>query len=112
MSEGAPNFDDGHARVPAVEADIFFDDPPAAPPPFALDSDQLLDLLITGARDTKDVAARVLVLAMLAKRPAAPKSGAAFAAWLDIPETSGRRFWRAVFQCLQGELKDSGGHGA
>lgn len=112
MNPAAPNFDDEGAPVPSVEADVFFDDPPDAAPRCKMDSDQLLDLLITGARDTKDIAARVLVLAVLAKRPAAPKTQKAFADWLNLPETSGRRLWRAVFQCLQGELQDSGGHGA
>jgi hypothetical protein len=109
VTEGAPTGFENGAPVPAVDPEIFFDDPPPAAPRCALDSDQLLDLLITGARDTEEIAARALVLAMLSKRPAAPKSVAAFAAWLNIPETSGRRFWRDVSQCLQGELKIFGG---
>jgi hypothetical protein len=106
-----PGFEADGRPVPIVEPDIYFDDPAAAADTTAsrFDLDQTLDLLLTGARDRDEIAARVLVLSMLLNRPAAPKTMTQFALWLDIPRTTAQRKWASILQCLQAQIS-FGGH--
>jgi hypothetical protein len=106
-----PGFEADGRPVPIVEADIFFDDPPSSDGDTNVnrfDLDQTLDLLVTGAHDCDEIAARVLVLAMLLKRPAAPKSTTQFALWMNIPRTTAQRKWAAILQCLQVQISIGG----
>ena len=106
-----PGFEADGRPVPIVEPDIYFDDPPAADTNAShFDLDQTLDMLLTGARDRDEIAARVLVLAMLLNRPAAPKSATQFALWMDIPRTTAQRKWASILQCLQAQISFFG-HG-
>ena len=106
-----PGFEADGRPVSIVEPDIYFDDPPAA----AADTtasrfglDQILDMLLTGARDRDEIAARVLMLSMLLKRPAAPKNMMQFALWMDIPRTTAQRKWASILQCLQAQISIGG----
>jgi hypothetical protein len=106
-----PGFEADGRPVPIVEPDIFFDDPPAAAADTTanrFDLDQTLDMLLVGAHDCDEIAARVLVLAMLLKRPAAPKTTMQFALWMDIPRTTAQRKWAAILQCLQAQISIGG----
>lgn len=101
----ATGFNADHSPVPIVEPDIFFDDPPAkATGRTRLDAEQILDAILDGAGNPQDIAARAVVLGMLLKRPAAPKTQAEFALLMDMPRTTAQRFWARVFQCLQGSF--------
>lgn len=108
-----PGFEADSRPVPIVEPDIYFDDPPAGDadaPASRFDIEQTLDMLLVGAHDRNEIAARVLMLAMLLKRPAAPKSMTQFALWLDIPRTTAQRKWASILQCLQAQISFFG-HG-
>jgi hypothetical protein len=65
----------------------------------------LLDTILDGTRSNDEIAANALILGMLLKRPAAPATVSEFAARLDLPRTTARRIWTAVFQSLQAKLK-------
>ena len=90
--------------VPIAEPEIYGDEPPQESPP-RLDTAQLLDVILDGARNNDEIATNVLILAMLLKRPTAPATMSQFAARLDVSRTTGRRIWTAIFQSLQAKLK-------
>jgi hypothetical protein len=91
--------------VPIAEPEIYGDEPPQESPPRRLDAAQLLDTILDGARSNDEIAANVIILAMLLKRPTAPATMSQFAARLDVSRTTGRRIWTAIFQSLQAKLK-------
>lgn len=87
-------------RGPIVEAEIATDEAPR------IDAEQLLDALITGAKNTKEVGQRAVILAFLLKRPAAPQSKTALAALLGVSRPTGDKLLTVISQCLQRELHD------
>jgi len=92
-------FEDGEL-VPIVEEQITTDEAPR------FDVEQLLDALITGAKNTTEVGQRAVILAFLLKRPAAPQSKTALAALLDVSRPTGDKLLTVISQCLQRELRD------
>lgn len=104
---GSPHYADG-AIVPVTHPDIFFDDPPGPNEALrGIDTSQLLDLLITGAIGTEDIGARALVVAMMVKRPVAPKSKSEFALWLNVSPPTARKIFSSILQCLRSEILTS-----
>lgn len=102
-------YEDGE-RVPIVGAEIFTDEASAsgesaqlAPP--HLDASQLLETIIHGARDMKEIAARALVLAMLLKCESAPKTATEFSLALDIKRTTGQRLWARLSSICKGNWR-------
>jgi hypothetical protein len=97
-------FEDGE-RVPIVEEQTATDEPPdkeLSPP--RLDSIQLLETILHGARNPVEISAKALVLGMIQGCPSAPKTQTEFAALLGISRTTGQRLWARLFECLQADL--------
>ncbi|HEY5233675.1 MAG TPA: hypothetical protein VIK35_09095 [Verrucomicrobiae bacterium] len=108
-----PGFEADGRPVPIVEPDIYFDDPPdddADTNASRFELVQTLDLLLVGAHNREEIAERVLVLSMLLKRPAAPKSMTQFALWMDVSRTTAQRKMASIIQCLQAQISFCG-HG-
>jgi hypothetical protein len=102
--EAGFGFEDGE-RVPIGEAAISTDESPdTEPAPPHLDAGQLLETILHGAVDVKEIAARALILGMLLRCESAPKTATEFALALDVPRTTGQRLWARLFEYLQGEL--------
>jgi hypothetical protein len=107
IPHGKPGFEADGSPVPIVDPDIYFDDPKAETSNTpGMDVAQILDLIIEGARNRNEIAARAVLLSMLMKRPAAPQSTAEFALLMEMPRTSAQRFRARLSQCLRGALRD------
>lgn len=92
-----------------IEAEIHTDETPdngesAQLPPLGLDASMVFDLIIPGAKDSKERDLRLLTLAMKYNHSAAPKSKTELALWLDVPRSSVDRLSERVSQHLQGEI--------
>jgi len=101
-----PGFEADGRPVPIVEPDIYFDDPPddTEPAPPRLNTSQILETILHGARNPFEISAKAVVLGMLQGCPSAPKTQTEFAALLGISRTTGQRLWARLFECLQADL--------
>ena len=92
-------------RVPIIEAQTAADEPPdkEVPPPH-LDSRQLLETILHGARNPVEIAASAAMCGNLMGCPSAPRTSTEFATLLGIPRSTGQRLWARLFEYLQGEL--------
>jgi hypothetical protein len=100
-------FENGE-RVPVAqpETDAEPGDDMGAEMRYTLSNEDMLTMILMGASDRHEVAARVYVMAMRLRHPHGPKSKAQFADWMNLSPSGGKRRWTAVFQYLQAFCED------